>query len=273
MTSHIDGHLTDSHGLIGKHILHNFNISQMDTLLSRHFFWLQECPVTGFMFDCTSQHFKLFYLSRHLFNPCFALMLFRHKSHSHKWQINFTLLLMPKKQFWHLMGFPVFVIIFFLDSFHHYACPALPVAWNFNSSNFPGLLLWIPKTGELSNCRKYVSCKTLPILEWSGPLKFTPVKFGGVGYWMVDKPQISYVVVSWTMSFKMKLKITVKEHLYCISLHGWVGYCMHVGIVFQFGFLLSKPCFLGMYLWFFITPRQILNELGAFYCQWLVLPM
>ena len=95
-----------------------------------------------------------------------------------------------------------------------------------------------------------VSCKTLPILEWLGPLKFTPVKFGGVGYWMVDKPQISYVVDSWTRSFKIKVKIKVKEHLYCISLHGWVGYCMHLGIVFQFGFLLSKPCFPGMYLWF-----------------------
>ena len=103
---------------------------------------------------------------------------------------------------------------FVLDSFHHYACPALHVAWDFNSSNFPGLLLWIPKTGELSNCRKYVSCKTLPILEWLGPLKFTPVKFGGVGYWMVDELQISYVVDSWTLSFKIKVKIKVKEHLY-----------------------------------------------------------
>ena len=118
-----------------------------------------------------------------------------------------------------------------------------------------------------------MSCKTLPILEWLGPLKFTPVKFGGVGYWMVDKPQISYVVDSWTRSFKIKVKIKVKEHLYCISLRGWVGYCMHLGIVFQFGFLLSKPCFPGMYLWFHITPSETLHELGAFYYQWLVLPM
>ena len=108
---------------------------------------------------------------------------------------------------------------FVLDSFHHYACPALHVAWDFNSSNFPRLLLWIPKTGELSNCRKYVSCKTLPILEWLGPLKFTPVKFGGVGSWMVDKPQISYVVDSWTLSFKIKVKIKVKEHLYNFVYH------------------------------------------------------
>ena len=102
------------------------------------------------------------------------------------------------------------------------------MAWDFNSSDFPGLLLWIPKTGELSNCRKYVSW-------WLGPLKFTPVKHGGVGYWMVNKPQISNVVNSSIMSFKRKAKIKVKEHFYCISLHGWLGHCMHARIVVHSG--------------------------------------
>ena len=114
------------------------------------------------------------------------------------------------------------------------------MAWDFNSSNFPGLLLWIPKTGELSNCRKYVSCKTLPILKWLGPLNFTPVKFGGVGYWMVYKPQISYVVDSWTLSFKIKVKIKVKEHLYNFVYHFMDEFATVCTIVFQFGFLLSK---------------------------------
>ena len=59
-------------------------------------------------------------------------------------------------------------------------------------------------------------CLAKPYQFWSdwGHSSLPPVKFGGVGYWMVDKPQISYVVDSWTLSFKIKVKIKVKEHLY-----------------------------------------------------------
>ena len=72
--------------------------------------------------------------------------------------------------------------------------------------------------------RKQVSYQTVGNMCLAKPWQFWSdwghSKFGGVGYWMVDKPQISYVVDSWTMSYKIKVKIKVKEHLYCISLHG-----------------------------------------------------
>ena len=137
------------------------------------------------------------------------------------------------------------------------------------------LLLWIPKTGELSNCRKYVSWKTLPILEWLGPLNFTPVKFGGVGYWMVDKPQISYVVDSGTLSFKIKVKIKVKEHLYNFVYHfmdEFATVCTKE-LCFSLAFYCQNLASLECIFDFYITLRQTLNELEAFYCQWLVLPM
>lgn len=118
-------------------------------------------------------------------------------------------------------------------------------------------------------------CLAKPYQFWLGPLKFTPVKFGGVGYWMVDKPQISYVVDSGTLSFKIKVKIKVKEHLYNFVYHfmdEFATVCTKE-LCFSLAFYCQNLASLECIFDFYITLRQTLNELEAFYCQWLVLPM